>query len=54
MAVRGVSHCGSDLHSLMISDGKHLFMSLLTTCVYICIYIYFFGEMSVLNPLPSF
>ena len=37
MAVRGVSHCGSDLYSPMISDGEHLFMSLLT----ICIYIYF-------------
>lgn len=41
MAVRGVSR-GSDLHSLMISDGKHLFMSLLTICVYMFVYIYIF------------
>ena len=35
-----LSHCGFDMHSLMISTVEHLFMFLLT------IYV-FFGKMSV-------
>ena len=28
-----ISHCGFNLHSLMISDVKHLFLCILTICV---------------------
>ena len=36
----GISHCGSDLHSIMISDVKHLFMFISDTCI-------FFGKMCI-------